>query len=84
MELQSNQAKAAKEGAVAQKCLQAAAMRSAMQQLHEAQKLAAWQERRIADLEGSDAYQSIARCVDGLNRFLRWLLHRHYRVNALP
>ena len=71
LQLQSNQAGAAEEKAVAQQRQQGAAMHSAMQQLQEAQKLTAWQERRIADLEGSDAYRSIARCIDGLNLFMQ-------------
>ncbi len=76
LEVQSNQAGAAAQDAVAQQRLHAAAMHSALQQMHEARKLAAWQERRIADLEGSNAYQSIARCADGLDYFMQSTLLR--------
>ena len=67
LQLHCDQAKAAEHKAVTQQRLQAAALDVATQQLREARKLAAWQERRIACLEGSDAHQSIARYIDGLH-----------------
>ena len=63
---QSERARAAEQAAVTQQRLQAAALDVVSRQLHETRQLAAWQERRIATLEGSDAHRSIARCSGGL------------------